>query len=78
MCRATLNEALINKAWCENVELHFEKRLAAIEDRADRPVVVHFTDGTTAEGDFVIGADGVHSVVRAMSCPMARSRSTPA
>jgi 2-polyprenyl-6-methoxyphenol hydroxylase-like FAD-dependent oxidoreductase len=25
---------------------------------------VHFTDGTHAEGDFVIGADGVHSVVR--------------
>ena len=25
MCRATLNELLINKAWCENVELRFEK-----------------------------------------------------
>ena len=37
MCRATLNEVLINKAWSSNVELHFEKRLAAIEDRADRP-----------------------------------------
>src|ERR1700710_3097437 len=39
ICRATLNEALINKAWCENVELRLEKRLVAIEDRADRPVV---------------------------------------
>ena len=29
MCRATLNEMLINKAWCANVELHFEKRLVA-------------------------------------------------
>ena len=37
MCRATLNEALIDKAWCENVELRFEKRLVAIEDRADQP-----------------------------------------
>jgi 2-polyprenyl-6-methoxyphenol hydroxylase-like FAD-dependent oxidoreductase len=64
MRRSTLLEALVNKAWCENVELHFEKRLARIEDRADQPVVVHFTDGTHAEGDFVIGADGVHSVVR--------------
>jgi 2-polyprenyl-6-methoxyphenol hydroxylase-like FAD-dependent oxidoreductase len=69
MCRGTLNEALINKAWCSNVELHFEKRLAAIEDRGDRPVVVHFTDGSIAEGDFVIGADGVHSVVRAHVVP---------
>ena len=30
----------------------------------DRPVLVHFTDGSTAEGDFVIGADGVHSAAR--------------
>jgi 2-polyprenyl-6-methoxyphenol hydroxylase-like FAD-dependent oxidoreductase len=64
MCRSTLMEALVNKAWCENVELHFEKRLARIEDRADQPIVVHFTDGSSAEGDFVIGADGVHSAVR--------------
>ena len=64
MCRATLSEALINRAWCENVTLRFEKRLVAIEDRADRPIVAHFADGSSAEGDFVIGADGVHSAVR--------------
>ena len=64
MCRASLNEMLIDKAWCANVELHFEKRLAGIEDRPDHPVVAHFADGTSAEGDFVIGADGVHSAVR--------------
>ena len=69
MCRATLNEVLINKAWCENVALYFEKRLVAIEDRADRPVVAHFADGTTAEGDFIIGADGVHSALRAHVVP---------
>jgi 2-polyprenyl-6-methoxyphenol hydroxylase-like FAD-dependent oxidoreductase len=64
MRRSTLLEAIVNKAWCENVELRFEKRLVRIEDRADRPVVAHFTDGSSAEGDFVIGADGVHSIVR--------------
>ena len=64
MCRATLNEAIVNKAWCQNVELAFEKRLISIEDRADQPVVAHFADGTSAEGDFLIGADGVHSAVR--------------
>jgi 2-polyprenyl-6-methoxyphenol hydroxylase-like FAD-dependent oxidoreductase len=69
MCRATLNEALIDKAWCENVELRFEKRLVAIEDRADRPVIAHFADGSSAEGDFVIGADGVHSAVRGHVIP---------
>jgi 2-polyprenyl-6-methoxyphenol hydroxylase-like FAD-dependent oxidoreductase len=69
MCRATLNEVLVDKAWCENVALYFEKRLVAIEDRADRPVVAHFADGTTAEGDFIIGADGVHSALRAHVIP---------
>ena len=69
MCRATLNEALINKAWCESVELKFEKRLVAIEDRADKPVVAHFADGSMAEGDFIIGADGVHSAVRTHVVP---------
>jgi 2-polyprenyl-6-methoxyphenol hydroxylase-like FAD-dependent oxidoreductase len=64
MCRTTLNEAILNKAWCENVELAFEKRLVSIEDRADQSVIAYFADGTSAEGDFLIGADGVHSAVR--------------
>ncbi len=64
MRRAMLNEMLVDKAWGAGVEVHFDRRLARIEDRADRPVVAHFTDGSTAEGDLLIGADGVHSVVR--------------
>src|SRR5882724_6532114 len=56
MRRATLNEAIVDKAWSSCIEVHFEKRLAGIEDRPDRPIVAHFTDGTSAEGDFLIGA----------------------
>jgi 2-polyprenyl-6-methoxyphenol hydroxylase-like FAD-dependent oxidoreductase len=35
-----------------------------IEDRADHPIAAYFADGSSAEGDFLIGADGVHSAVR--------------
>jgi len=69
MRRATLNQAIVNKAWCENVELFFEKRLVRIEDRPGHPVVAHFADGSSAEGDILIGADGVHSAVRAHVIP---------
>ena len=69
MRRAMLNEAIVDKAWSSCVEVHFEKRLARIEDRPDRPIVAHFTDGTSAEGDFLIGADGVHSAVRSHVLP---------
>ena len=69
MRRTTLNDAILNRAWCDNVELAFEKRLVRIEDRPDRPVVAYFADGTSAEGDFLIGADGVHSAVRAHVIP---------
>ena len=69
MRRTTLNEAIVNKAWCENVELYFEKRLVGIDDRPGQPVVAHFADGSSAEGDFLIGADGVHSAVRAHVIP---------
>ncbi|MES1148752.1 MAG: FAD-dependent monooxygenase, partial [Bradyrhizobium guangdongense] len=58
MCRATLNEILIDKAWCSHAELYFEKRLVGIEDRGDQPIIARFADGTSAEGDFLIGADG--------------------
>ncbi|MBV9458142.1 MAG: FAD-dependent monooxygenase [Bradyrhizobium sp.] len=69
MRRATLNEAIVDKAWSSCIEMHFEKKLARIEDRPDRPIVAHFTDGSSAEGDFLIGADGVHSTVRGQVIP---------
>src|SRR5450631_1561536 len=35
MRRAMLNETIVDKAWSSCVEVHFEKRLARIEDRPD-------------------------------------------
>lgn len=44
---------------------HFGKRVCKIvESGAAEPVVLHFDDGTSAETDIVIGADGIHSMVR--------------
>jgi 2-polyprenyl-6-methoxyphenol hydroxylase-like FAD-dependent oxidoreductase len=64
MRRATLNEAILARAEREGIDVIFNKRLAWVEDRAGQPIVVHFEDGSSAEGDFVIGADGVHSATR--------------
>jgi 2-polyprenyl-6-methoxyphenol hydroxylase-like FAD-dependent oxidoreductase len=69
MRRSTLNEAMLAKAEREGIEVAFDKRLVRIEDRADRPIAVHFEDGSSAEGDFVIGADGVHSATRSHVIP---------
>ncbi len=42
---------------------HFNKRLKDLEE-TDDGVTLYFKDGTAASADVVIGADGVHSVVR--------------
>lgn len=43
--------------------VHLGHKLAGIEDKGDRAVLT-FVNGTTAEADLVIGADGIKSVVR--------------
>ena len=45
---------------------HFNKRLVGIDqpDGEGKPMTMHFRDGTTAETDAIIGADGIHSYVR--------------
>ncbi|MGK5681255.1 FAD-dependent monooxygenase [Actinoplanes sp. URMC 104] len=46
------------------------KRLVAYDDRGDR-VVATFADGSTAEADVLVGADGIHSTVRTLLDPAA-------
>ena len=48
--------------------VHVSREAVHVDADADR-VLVHFTDGTVAQGDVVVGADGLHSAVRASLHP---------
>ncbi|WP_029685483.1 FAD-dependent urate hydroxylase HpxO [Tatumella saanichensis] len=61
VARAELQGMLINSYGAEKIA--FGKRVCAVQ-QDDNGVSVQFDDGTTASGDFLIAADGTHSVVR--------------
>ena len=61
MHRADLHNALADVVPAEIV--HLDKKLVGLEQRSGQ-VTLAFADGTRAQADAVIGADGVHSVVR--------------
>jgi 2-polyprenyl-6-methoxyphenol hydroxylase-like FAD-dependent oxidoreductase len=52
---------------------HFSKSLSQYEERRDG-VVAHFTDGSAAEADLLIGADGLRSTVRQQLYPDLKPR----
>jgi salicylate hydroxylase/6-hydroxynicotinate 3-monooxygenase len=61
MHRGDLHEALVSVL--PGDVIHLRKKLVGLEERAGQ-VTMTFEDGTTARADVVIGADGVHSIVR--------------
>jgi salicylate hydroxylase/6-hydroxynicotinate 3-monooxygenase len=61
MHRATLHNALVSAVPAENI--HLGHQLVGLEQRSDG-VELSFENGVTAQADAVVGADGVHSVVR--------------
>ncbi|GAA3185322.1 MULTISPECIES: FAD-dependent monooxygenase [Streptomyces] len=78
--RATLHRVLLDEAVRRGVPVHHGKRLTGAETVPGpdgERVVAAFADGTTAEGDLLIGADGLHSVTRTLIDPGApRPRQT--
>jgi salicylate hydroxylase len=67
--RITLHQVL--SAGMSDV-LHLDKEFERYERTADGTVTCHFTDGTTATADVLVGADGANSRVRRQYLPEAQ------
>jgi salicylate hydroxylase len=50
---------------CENITMTCGKKTVGIEERSDG-VTIRFEDGGKANGDMLMGCDGIHSVVRSL------------
>jgi 2-polyprenyl-6-methoxyphenol hydroxylase-like FAD-dependent oxidoreductase len=70
MMRSDLYGVLADALRVEKIPIHHDKRLVRIAAGADG-VAAHFTDGSSAHGDILIGADGVHSQTRRQIMPEA-------
>lgn len=64
--RATLYQVLHAEATARGVRIEHGKRLVTAEAVPGGPVAASFADGTRAEGDLLVGADGIHSVTRGL------------
>ena len=69
--RADLYRTLRDEALRHGARVEYGKRLVDAEITPDGGVAVRFEDGTEAEGDLLIGADGIHSRTRRIIDPAA-------
>ncbi len=69
--RADLYRALRDEAVRRGARIEYGKRLVDAETTRDGVVVARFEDGTEAEGDLLVGADGIHSRTRSIIDPAA-------
>lgn len=69
--RGELNTALQTEAGRRGVDIRHGARFTSVEDGPDG-VTAHFADGSTATGDVLVGADGLHSTVRRSISPATR------
>ncbi|MGQ4516735.1 FAD-dependent monooxygenase [Streptomyces sp. DW26H14] len=71
--RGHLNAALQAEAVRRGISVRHGARLTAFED-GPAGVTAHFSDGSTASGDLLVGADGLRSTVRQRITPDALPR----
>ncbi|MGW8376650.1 FAD-dependent monooxygenase [Streptomyces sp. ODS28] len=69
--RAALYRVLHDEAARRGVDVQHGKRLTGAETLPDGRVTARFADGTSATGDLLLGADGLHSTVRGLLDPHA-------
>ena len=68
--RADLYRRLYEEAAHRGIGIQHGKRLVGADDTGDE-VTAHFSDGTRASADILIGADGIRSTVRSLIDPAA-------
>jgi 2-polyprenyl-6-methoxyphenol hydroxylase-like FAD-dependent oxidoreductase len=71
--RARLSRLLLDEAARRGIGVEFGRRLQDASVGPDGRVTATFADGGTASGDLLVGADGIHSVVRRLIDPNAPS-----
>ncbi|KAF9127565.1 hypothetical protein BGX30_014731 [Mortierella sp. GBA39] len=62
IARPALHDLLFRQIPKERI--HMGKKILSTDDQGDNGITVTFSDGTTASGDILIGADGAYSAVR--------------
>ncbi|TDL16633.1 FAD/NAD(P)-binding domain-containing protein [Rickenella mellea] len=71
--RWDVHDAILREIDRKGLSIAYRKRVVAIEEHKDH-VSVSFDDGTTDEADLIVGADGIHSVVRRYVAPSAKEK----
>jgi 2-polyprenyl-6-methoxyphenol hydroxylase-like FAD-dependent oxidoreductase len=69
--RTVLHRILMEEAARQGIQVEYHKRLKELATVDGGKMHALFEDGTTARGDFLVGADGVHSRVRQVVFPSA-------
>lgn len=67
--RAQLHAVCLRGLRREGVTIHYGKQLVGLDDQPGSPVGLRFADGSGAEADLVVGADGIRSSVRRLLLP---------
>jgi FAD-dependent urate hydroxylase len=68
LSRGALQKALADAAQARGVRIHYGKRLVGYSTTSGS-VTARFNDGSDSTGDLLIGADGIHSLVRRSMSP---------